>query len=203
MTFIKPDATLSFTSRMEDNIQWACVKAGEFPRVGLMVLSVCHGRWTMMGMGGISKVTSTPLAPLHFLGEFYGSSHLAQISHLGFSPSTLPALRFLKLSSVLFSLTAMPQECGNNNRGHSWYSYAVRKGHICKLAQTSSTSLIRCDREKKLPPMAYVEEEFPEEPITVLLDSLLYTVLDPQDQPNTSLPSFSTECAMEGVTCII
>jgi hypothetical protein len=51
--------------------------------------------------------------------------------------------------------------------------------------------------------MAYVEEEIPEEPITVPPDSLLYTVLDPQDWPNTSLPATATVEAMEGVTCII
>jgi hypothetical protein len=56
MTFIKPDATVSFTSRMEDNIQWACVQAGQFPRVGLMELSVCHGIWMTMGMGGMSPI---------------------------------------------------------------------------------------------------------------------------------------------------
>jgi hypothetical protein len=77
------------------------------------------------------------------------------------------------------------------------------RGTSTSLPKDSSTSLIRCDREQKSPPMAYVEEEIPEEPITVLLDSLLYTVLDPQDHPSTSLPSFSIECAMEGVTCII
>jgi hypothetical protein len=168
-----------------------------------MELSVCHGRWTTMGMGGMCKFTSAPLASLHFLRDFYGSSHSAQISNLGFAPSTLPALCFLKLSSVWFSLTAMPWECENPKRGNYWYIYAVRQRCIFKLAQSSSTSLIRCDREKKLPPMAYVEEEIPEEPIRVSLDSLLYTFLDPQDWPNTSLPAFSIECGMEGVTCII
>jgi hypothetical protein len=123
MTFIKPTSNLSFTSRMEDNIQWACVQAGQFPREGLMELLVCHGGWTKMGMGGMCKVTSAPLAPLHHLRDFYGSSHLTQISHLGFAPSTLPALRFLKLSSVWFSLTTIPRECGNPNRGNSWYIY--------------------------------------------------------------------------------
>jgi hypothetical protein len=51
--------------------------------------------------------------------------------------------------------------------------------------------------------MAYVEEEIPEEPITVSPYSLLYTVLDPQDWTSTSLPTFSIECSMEGATCII
>jgi hypothetical protein len=51
--------------------------------------------------------------------------------------------------------------------------------------------------------MAYVEEEIPEEPITVFPDSLLYIVLDPQDWPNTSLPATATADAMEGATCII
>jgi hypothetical protein len=41
--------------------------------------------------------------------------------------------------------------------------------------------------------MAYVEEEIPEEPITVPTKSLLYTVLD----------HLSTATTLEGETCIV
>jgi hypothetical protein len=51
--------------------------------------------------------------------------------------------------------------------------------------------------------MAYVEEEFPEEQITVQPDSLLYTVPDHHDRPNTSLPTIPTTTALEGTTCIV
>jgi hypothetical protein len=51
--------------------------------------------------------------------------------------------------------------------------------------------------------MAYVEEEIPDEPITVPPDSLLYIVLEHQDRPNTNLPATATSIAMEGVTCIV
>jgi hypothetical protein len=201
--FNKHVATLAFISRMEDSIQSASGQARQFPRAGLMELSVRHGGWTTMGTGGMCKVTSAPLVPLHFLRVCYGSSHSAQLLHLGFAPVILLALRFLKPSPVWFSLTAMPWECGKPKRGPSWYSYAARQCRIHRLSQASSTSLICCDREKNSPPMAYVEEEIPEEPIMVPPDSLLYTVPDSQDPPSTSHSASATTCAMEGVTCII
>jgi hypothetical protein len=159
---------------------------------------VCHGWWMTMGTGGMHKVTSAPLAPLHFLRVCYGSSHSAQLLHLGFAPVILLALCFLKPLPVWFSLTAMPREHGKPKRGPSWYSYAARQRHIHRLAQASSTSLICRDREKNLPPMAIVEEEILEEPIMVPPDSLLYTVLDPHDPPSTSHSAPATTCAMEG-----
>jgi hypothetical protein len=54
--------------------------------------------------------------------------------------------------------------------------------------------------EPKMPPMAYVEEEIPEEPIPIPQKSLLYTVLDPQDRPNTNFTTMDTEVTMEGDT---
>jgi hypothetical protein len=51
--------------------------------------------------------------------------------------------------------------------------------------------------------MAYVEEEIPAEPITILPDSLLYIVLDHHDRPDTSLPATATAKALEGTTCIV
>jgi hypothetical protein len=51
--------------------------------------------------------------------------------------------------------------------------------------------------------MAYVEEEILEEPITVPLDSLLYTVPYHHDRPNTNIPATSTTISLEGETCIV
>jgi hypothetical protein len=156
-----------------------------------------------MRMGGMSKVTSTPLMLLHFIQFCYGSFHLAQFSHLCFAPFNLPTLRAFLLSSLWFSFFSMPQEHGKPKRGPSWYYYASRQRCLRKLSQVSSTTLICGNKEPNSPPMAYVEEEIPKEPIMVFPDSILYTVADLQDRSNTSLPTTATTKAMEGETCII
>jgi hypothetical protein len=51
--------------------------------------------------------------------------------------------------------------------------------------------------------MAYVKEEFPEEPIQVPAESLLYTVSVDYLCPNTSKVDTGTEATMEGATCIV
>ena len=73
----------------------------------------------MMGMGGVCKVTSAPLALLHFILVFYGSFHLAQFSHFCFTSFSLPALRALLLSFIWISFSAMLRERGNPKRGPS------------------------------------------------------------------------------------
>jgi hypothetical protein len=65
--FMSPVDTCAFKSWMEDIIHRALGPIGQFPRVGLMELLVHHGGWAMMGMGGMRKVTSTPLMLLHFI----------------------------------------------------------------------------------------------------------------------------------------
>jgi hypothetical protein len=66
-TFMRHVATCAFNSWMEDIIHRVLGQVGQFPRVGLMELLVHHGGWVMMGMGGMRKVTSTPLMLLHFI----------------------------------------------------------------------------------------------------------------------------------------
>jgi hypothetical protein len=51
--------------------------------------------------------------------------------------------------------------------------------------------------------MAFVEEEFSEEPIQVPPESLLYKVLDDYLRPNTSVVVTGTEATMDGATCIV
>jgi hypothetical protein len=53
------------------------------------------------------------------------------------------------------------------------------------------------------PPMAYVEEEFLEEPIQFPLKYLLFTVPDDLLFPSTNKASTCTQDAMEGTTCIV
>jgi hypothetical protein len=124
-------------------------------------------------------------------------------SHLCSALLSCPVLHALLLSFVWPSIFAMPRERGKPKRGPSWYFYVARQRCLRKLAQASSTTLIQRNKESKSPPMAYVEEEFPEEPITVPPDSLLYTVLDHHDRPNTSLPAIATTTTLEGTTCIV
>jgi hypothetical protein len=93
-------STLDLISYMDGRIQRTVGKARQFPRIGLMDPSVCYDGWMKMGMGGMCKVNSTPFMPLHFLWVCYGSSHSAQLLHLGFAPVILLALCFLKLLPV-------------------------------------------------------------------------------------------------------
>jgi hypothetical protein len=51
--------------------------------------------------------------------------------------------------------------------------------------------------------MTYVEEEFPKEPIMVPPDSLIYTVLDQHDRPNTNILAISTMKYLKGGTFIV
>jgi hypothetical protein len=53
------------------------------------------------------------------------------------------------------------------------------------------------------PPMAFMEEEISKEPIQVPPDSLLYTISDAQDSPNTSIVATDPVTSMEGATCIV
>jgi len=50
--------------------------------------------------------------------------------------------------------------------------------------------------------MAYIEEEFLEEPIQVPPESLLYTVPDDYLHPSTSKADTCTKAAMESATCV-
>jgi hypothetical protein len=51
--------------------------------------------------------------------------------------------------------------------------------------------------------MAFIEEEFPEEPIQVPPENLLYRVLDAHIHPNMSVVVTGTKAVMVGATCII
>jgi hypothetical protein len=85
-------SSLALVSRMEGSIQGASKKARCLPRASLMEPSVCHGWLMTMGMGGMCKVTSAPMAPLHFLRVCYSTSQLVQFLHFGFSLVILLAL---------------------------------------------------------------------------------------------------------------
>jgi hypothetical protein len=126
--------------------------------------------------GHLNTTNAPPFHPV-----CYGSFHSAQFSHLCFVPFNLLALHALLLSFIWFSLFSMPQEKGNPKRGPFWYYYASRQRHLHKLSQPFLTTLIRGNKEPNSPPMAYVDEEIPEEQIMMFLDFLLYIVLDPQD----------------------
>jgi hypothetical protein len=51
--------------------------------------------------------------------------------------------------------------------------------------------------------MAFMEEEFPEEPIQIPPESPLYTVLDAHDSPNTNVVATDAVTAMDGATFIV
>jgi hypothetical protein len=178
-------------------------KVGQLPHIGLMALSMRHGGGVTIGTGGGCEVTSASRALLHFYQVGYG---LFIPFHCRICALLCSVVQLCVLFSlVLFwpSFSAMPRERGKPKRGPSWYCYAARQRRLCELAQASSTTLIQRNKESKTPPMAYVEEEILKEPITVPPDSLLYTVPDLHDRPNTSLPAIDTTTALEGATCIV
>jgi hypothetical protein len=187
-------------SWMEDKLKRAQGMEGQLPHAGLMVPSMCHGKGMTIGTRGGCAVISASRIILqvghdmfHFVSLLHWSSAL-----LSYLTLCAPILSFLWPPN-----SVMPRERGKPKRGPSWYCYVARQRLLRELARASSTTLIQRTKESKMPLMAYVEEEIPEEPILVPPDSLLYTVLDPQDRPNTSLTTMDTEATLEGDTCIV
>jgi hypothetical protein len=187
-------------SWMEDGLKCTQRMEGQLPRTGLMAPSMCHGRGMTTGTGGGCAVIS---ASRIILQVGHGMFHLflCCIGAPLCSAIRLCAPSFSVFSGLLGSV--MPRERGKPKRGPSWYCYVARQRRLRELERASSTTLIQRTKEPKTPPMAYVEEEIPEEPILVPPDSLLYMVPDPQDRPNTSLTTMDTEATMEGATCIV
>lgn len=98
--------------------------------------------------------------------------------------------------------SAMPRERGKPRRGPTWYNHVARQRRLHNLEQ--AMSIARTQRTTRPhTPMAYVEEEFLEQPIQVPPKSLLYTVLDDYLRPSTSKADSSTKEAMESATCIV
>jgi hypothetical protein len=95
---------------------------------------------------------------------------------------------------------SMPRERGRPRRGPAWYSLAARQRRQQRLERALSiarTQRIQTTRRGGMawsPPMAYVEEVTPEEPIQIPPESLLFTV--PENwQPPSSFPVEDTKPA--------
>jgi hypothetical protein len=97
------------------------------------------------------------------------------------------------------SFTLMPRERGKPRRGSAWYTHAAQRQRLQRMERALSlarTHLARRENEARLPPMAYVEEIFPEEPIQAPLEHLLFTVPD-NWQPTSHFLEKNTSAASE------
>jgi hypothetical protein len=130
----------------------------------------------------------------------------------------------LSCSTTLHALRTDQRAVGfprshSTNSQPSWPSHAEGEGQakvqpnlvqLRRPTETNATvgkslSIARTQHLEKprTPPMAYVEEVIPEEPIQVPPESLLFTVPDDLQFPSLNTMSTSTQDAMEGTTCIV
>jgi hypothetical protein len=158
----------------------------------------------MLSMGGSIAVMSTPRLTIQ-LGHGISTLHLNTLSPRSAQNLVLAQLVLLVLVQLVLHPpgSAMPRERGKPRRGPTWYSHAARKRCLHNLERALSIARTQRIVWPHTPPMAFVEEEFLEEPIQVPPESLLYTVSDDYLRPNTSVVVTGTEAAMDGATCIV
>jgi hypothetical protein len=103
----------------------------------------------------------------------------------------------LHLCNPIFTL--MPRERGKPRRGSAWYTHAAQRQRLQQMERALSlarTHLRRRENEARLPPMAYVEDIFPEEPVQAPPEHLLFTVPD-NWQPTSHFLEKDTSTASE------
>jgi hypothetical protein len=84
---------------------------------------------------------------------------------------------------VIALLLYMPRARGRPRRGTAWYAFDSRRKRQKKFERALAMACTRRTRKPWTPPMAYVEEIVPDEPIQVPPAHLLFTVLDNWDPP--------------------
>jgi hypothetical protein len=116
----------------------------------------------------------------------------------------------LTLLICTLSYPTMPRERGRPCHGPAWYSFVARQWRVQRLERALSIARTQRWEKPRTSPMAYVEEEIPEEPIQVPPESLLFTVPDNWQPPNHIPTSTSASAiiqqaqeAREETTCII
>jgi hypothetical protein len=157
---------------MEGDLNYLQRKGGQLPRVSLMVVLWINGRRRVSTTVMSAPWISIPLSPgLHYF--------TSELRHLARSENWVIA-QWVLLAVIQWILrppgSAMPRERGKPRRGPAWYSYAARQRRLQNLEWALSIARTQRTARPHTPPMAYVEEEFPEEPIQVPPESLLYTV---------------------------
>jgi hypothetical protein len=89
----------------------------------------------------------------------------------------------------------MPRERGKPRHGSAWYTFAARQKRQQRLERALSMAKTQIARRARIswsPPMAFVEEVLPEEPLQIPPEPLLFTV--PENwQPSSSLPGEVTK----------
>jgi hypothetical protein len=86
--------------------------------------------------------------------------------------------------------SSMSRERGRSRRGPAWHSFAARQRRrqqlerALSIARTQRTQAALNREKVRSPPMAYVEEVIPEEPLQFPLESLLFTVPENWQPPS-------------------
>jgi hypothetical protein len=102
--------------------------------------------------------------------------------------------------SAIARLLHMPRARGRPRRGAAWYAYDSRRKRQKKFERALALASARTTRKHgrpRTPPMAYVEETAPDEPIQDCPEHLLFTVPDNWNPPTvfgneTKLPAPGT-----------
>jgi hypothetical protein len=90
--------------------------------------------------------------------------------------------------SAIAQLLHMPRARGRPRRGAAWYAYDSRRKRQKKFERALALASARATRKHgrhRTPPMAYVEEVAPDEPIQNCPEHLLFTVPDNWNPPTT------------------
>jgi hypothetical protein len=165
-------------------------------------------RRVTLGMGGSKAVISAPRLTIQ-LG--HGIHHfasvlclLALLGNLVLVQSVLSGLIHSFLRPPGSTMPERERERERKSPGEVLPGTVVRQGRdACTIWRGLCPSPGLSELWPHMPPMAFVEEEFPEEPIQVPPESLLYTVLDAHIRPNTSVVVTGTTTTMDGATCIV
>jgi hypothetical protein len=78
----------------------------------------------------------------------------------------------------------MLRQRGRLRRGPAWHNFNARQRRRQQLEQALSIARSQRREKARTPPMAYVEEVIPEEPIQFPPESLLFIFLDNWKPPN-------------------
>jgi hypothetical protein len=169
---------------MEDGHKCSQREGGKLPRARLMAPSMTNCRGMTIGMGGSCAVLSSPQIILQLNhGIHHSTSSLYLFALLGDLTMVLS-----KFSGLILRLLWPPGSIMPRERERETQAGTLLVLLCCKVEMPIQFGegfiYIPYTANPTMPPMAFVEEEIPEEPIQVPPKSLLYTVLDAQDNPN-------------------
>jgi hypothetical protein len=181
-------------------------RGGQFPRASKMAAIRCNG-WGKLGtevMSGLNIILPLRRGWIHLTFAL----HQPGCSEHWHCIQSAPIALTLLIRTL--SDPTMPRERGRPCHGPAWYSFVARQWRVQRLEQALSIARTQRREKPRTSPMAYVEEDIPEEPIQVPPESLLFTVPD-NWQPPSHIPASTSAStiiqqaqeAREETTCII